>query len=61
MEEKVVLEVVVSNPDEINELVQDPKVYGESLKFLIEHLRVSRNNSENVLWKGEDYNVLFLL
>lgn len=62
MEKKVVLEVVVNHENEMNELIQDPKVFGESLHFLINTLKNSPyRDTENFVWEGEDFDVVFML
>jgi hypothetical protein len=54
------LEVVVSNEKELDELIQDPKVYGDAIKFLIKELRSSREILYSIIWKGDVFDVEFI-
>lgn len=60
MEEKVLLEVVVSNQNEIQELIDDPKVYGKALAFLIEYMRVGKDPLQNLVFEDDVFKINFL-
>ena len=58
MEEKVLLKVKLPFEYQVDELVQDPKVYGEAIKHLINTMRSSSDKSD-IIWEDEDVRIVF--